>query len=522
MSLLALLLPAETPVEDYPFVPSDVALYHRTAQGADGGALDAQTWDDMLLQPYSAQLAKETSIFGQQELHRRLHADDGVAAASAVRVRALTSDPGQRQSLHKTCDGLRRADREISEHLFGAEAPPKPRWVPLLRWLPVAFLLSVGVALASGWMALWGVVVALWLLLMGVQVRYRDDAEAWFRIQRSMQQMLRTHSLLAKLEQPLAAPFRDDAARAGKINRAIAQSLTRNLPGVREYADWLWQMNIRDYFHSREVARLNVEFLRHSFRMVAALEADVALARHLAQTPGHCWAQRSDARGGELALRQVVHPLLADAAPLSFVLERQGAFISGQNGIGKSTLLRTVGLNLIVARAFGFCYADSAVTPGLPVYSSMQSEDALDGGESLYIAELRRARELLTLAERVPAIFIIDEIFRGTNHLESISAAAAVLHTLSASGKVIVSSHNLVLAPLLADCLAPLCVSSVGGRLQLVPGVLKETNGIALLGARGFDDAVSAKANRVFAWLSDYMAHPADCAGIRAGLRVSS
>jgi DNA mismatch repair ATPase MutS len=181
-------------------------------------------------------------------------------------------------------------------------------------------------------------------------------------------------------------------------------------------------------------------------------------------------------------------------------------------------LLRTVGLNLIVARAFGFCYADSAVTPALAVYSSMQSEDALEGGESLYIAELRRARELLALAERAPAIFIIDEIFRGTNHLESISAATAVLHTLSASGKVIVSSHNLVLAPLLADCLAPLCVSSVDGRLRLAPGVLKETNGIALLGARGFDEAISAKANRVFAWLSDYMAHPADCAGMRNSL----
>jgi hypothetical protein len=516
MSLLDLLLPAETPVEDYPFVPSDVAMYQRTLDSGGGGTLDAQTWDDMLLQPYSAQLAKETSIFGQQELHHRLHADasPGAVAASAVRVRALAADAGQRQLLHKTCDGLRRSDREISEHLFGAEAPAKPRWVVFLRWLPVAFLLSVVLALASGWMALWGVVVALWLLLMGVQVRFRDDAEAWFRIQRTMQQMLRTHSLLARLDQPLAAPFREDAARAGKINRAIGQPLTRNLPGVREYADWLWQMNIRNYFDSREVVRLNVDFLRRSFRLVAALEANVALARHLAQTPRYCWTEQGDA----VALTQVVHPLLADAAPLSFALERQGAFISGQNGIGKSTLLRTVGLNLIVARAFGFCYAERALTPGLPVYSSMQSEDALDGGESLYIAELRRAHELLALAGQAPAIFIIDEIFRGTNHLESISAATAVLHTLSASGKVIVSSHNLVLAPLLADCLVPLCVSSVAGRLQLAPGVLQDTNGIALLGTRGFDAAISAKANRVYDWLSDYMAHPADCAGVRASL----
>jgi hypothetical protein len=520
MSLFALLLPADAPVADYPFVPADVALYHRTVHGADAGLIDAQTWDDMLLQPYSAQLAHETSIFGQQELHRRLQ-DGGpdaragahaATAASAVRVRALVADAGQRQLLHKTCEGLRRSDREISEHLFGAAAPARPRWVALLHWLPPAFLLSAVLALFTGWLPLWGMVLALWVALMIAQVRFRDEAEEWGRIRNSIQQLLRTHSLLAKLD----APWREDAAQAGKINRAIGPSMVRHMPGAREYADWLWLLNIRDYFNGREVARQHIEFLRQSFRLVAALEADVALARHLTQTRRHCWAKH----GADVALTQVVHPLLAQASPLSIALDRQGAFISGQNGIGKSTLLRTVGLNLIVARAFGFCYADDASTPGLPVYSSMQSEDALEGGESLYIAELRRARELLALADRAPAIFIIDEIFRGTNHLESISAATAVLHTLSASGKVIVSSHNLVLAPLLADCLTPLCVASVDGALHLAPGVLKETNGITLLGARGFDPAISAKANRVFDWLSDYMAHPADCTAIRASLHT--
>lgn len=99
----------------------------------------------------------------------------------------------------------------------------------------------------------------------------------------------------------------------------------------------------------------------------------------------------------------------------------KGAFISEQNGIGKSTLLRTVGLNLLVARAFGFCYARKATVSMLPVYASMQNEDSLLGGESLYIAELQRARELLAAAAGPHrGILIIDEFFRGTNHMESV------------------------------------------------------------------------------------------------------
>ena len=92
-----------------------------------------------------------------------------------------------------------------------------------------------------------------------------------------------------------------------------------------------------------------------------------------------------------------------------------------------------------------------------------------------------------------------------------------MLHTLAQSGRVLVSSHNLVLAPLLADVLAPLCVSAPDGdqsRLRIAPGVLAETNGIALLSARGFDDAIAAKARRVHDWLSDYMMHPAPSSGV--------
>ncbi|HWW71270.1 MAG TPA: hypothetical protein VN089_15115, partial [Duganella sp.] len=65
-------------IVDFPYVASDVALYQRIVDGGHG-ALDAQTWDDMLLPQYSAQLARGSSILGQQELHRRLHvpADDG-------------------------------------------------------------------------------------------------------------------------------------------------------------------------------------------------------------------------------------------------------------------------------------------------------------------------------------------------------------------------------------------------------------------------------------------------------------
>jgi DNA mismatch repair ATPase MutS len=99
-------------------------------------------------------------------------------------------------------------------------------------------------------------------------------------------------------------------------------------------------------------------------------------------------------------------------------------------------------------------------------------------------------------------VFVIDEIFRGTNHLESVSAATAVLHQLARHHLVLVSSHNLELAPLLRDRLAPFCVAAAGDGVTVRAGVLRETNGIRLLADNGFDEAIERDAVTVFQWLS--------------------
>jgi hypothetical protein len=562
--MLNMLAGFAAPVIDYPFARSDVAKYERALSardGADAVQVDDQTWDDMLLDQYSDRLARETSIFGQQELHRRLRG--GAAGADSLsRVRALVDDDAGRAALHTTCKDLRCAEAEIAEWLFGAGPQPAPRWSKHLPWMPWVFLLQIPLALF--WWPAWLLACAAWVGLMTVQVRFYEQSQQWERLVGTLQLQLRVHSRLggaaagqggksaafgeagdAGVASSAAGLFRDGVALAGKISRKLGRSpMERVIPGMKEYGEWIWLNNIRRYFQGRDLFLAQREFLRDSYRMVAALEADIALARELSGAQSSCWntaiaatvtaataaaaatsvttaAAASalvppDAGSGGLRLQLdgVLHPLLEQAMPLTLALGGKGAFISGQNGIGKSTLLRTLGLNLITARAFGFCYARSAAVPLLPVYSSMQSEDSLAGGESLYIAELRRARELLALSGEGRAVFIIDEIFRGTNHLESVSGAAAVLDTLAQHGTVIVSSHNLVLAPLLAHRLAPLCVGAEDGQLRVRPGVLAHTNGLTLLGTRGFGPAIEAKAAQVHSWLSDYLAHPDDCGDV--------
>ena len=509
VQLRSLVQVAEPEPVDYPFAASDIAQLQRITHQADVASLDAPTWQGMLIDPYFARLTGTVSIFGKQVLHQRL-ADgmtDASRAAMVLRLRALMADPVQLEQLSLACRPLRHADAEIAALLFEQALPPVPRWA-FMTWLLFAGMLASLAALALSPAAWFGVAACLYQLI-ALQMRYHEPMAVWDRTAGSLQMLLLTSDSLARLEHPVLDGFNAAGARARKLNRRLPRSPWLALmPGLQTYRDWFVAANVKHHFKRIRLVGRNRDFLRECYLRCATLEADIALAQHLLATPGFCWATPS--ADGAIDFAEAVHPLLERAAPLSISLHGQGAFISGQNGIGKSTLLRTIGLNLVVARAFGFCYARKATVSMLPVYASMQSEDSLLGGESLYIAELQRAQELLAIgAGPHRGTILIDEIFRGTNHQESVAAAAAVLDELAAHSMVIVSSHNLVLASLLAHRLAPWCVArDAHGALAIAPGVLAHTNGIALLAQRGFSGQIEAKAAAVFDWLGAYLAKP--------------
>jgi DNA mismatch repair ATPase MutS len=175
--------------------------------------------------------------------------------------------------------------------------------------------------------------------------------------------------------------------------------------------------------------------------------------------------------------------------------------------IGKLEAFGKVGLNLMVANAFGYCYASCARVESVSVIASLSNVDSLTRGESTYVSELRRAHEMISATGARPYFYLIDEIFRGTNHLESMAASAAVLRHLSEKGIVIASSHNIGLGKILAGELTALCLNDCGTHktLALKRGILDEPNGIALLNEAGFSTEIQESANQILRSLTQDM-----------------
>lgn len=148
------------------------------------------------------------------------------------------------------------------------------------------------------------------------------------------------------------------------------------------------------------------------------------------------------------------HPLLHKNVSVDndFTIEQGGsvAIVTGSNMSGKSTFLRSVGVNTVLAYTGAPVCASSFVCPIVTIYSSMRINDDLSSKVSTFYAELLRIKKIVEAVKRDEIIlFLLDELFRGTNSQDSHDGAVAVLHALSNKKSIgIVSTHDLDLCKL--------------------------------------------------------------------------
>jgi DNA mismatch repair ATPase MutS len=148
---------------------------------------------------------------------------------------------------------------------------------------------------------------------------------------------------------------------------------------------------------------------------------------------------------------QLGHPLIPSAKcvrnDLSLCGETRVLLISGSNMSGKSTLLRAVGINTVLAMAGAPVRARRMQLTPLQIGASILINDSLQEGSSRFYAEITRLRHICDLAEdHPPVLFLLDELLQGTNSKDRLIGAEGVVRALLASGAIgLISTHDLAL-----------------------------------------------------------------------------
>lgn len=132
----------------------------------------------------------------------------------------------------------------------------------------------------------------------------------------------------------------------------------------------------------------------------------------------------------EMAVEDLYHPLLQEAVANSFQVAG-GTLVTGSNASGKSTFLKNVAMNSILAQTLVTCTCSSYQAPFLKVMTSMALRDDIESGESYFIVEIKSLKRILEESKkREPLLCIIDEVLRGTNTVERIAASSRILNAL--------------------------------------------------------------------------------------------
>ena len=233
--------------------------------------------------------------------------------------------------------------------------------------------------------------------------------------------------------------------------------------------------------------------------VLGRFEALLSLARFSYEHPDYPFAQFVEG-AASFEAEQLGHPLIAATKrvcnDVSIVAPVRVWLVSGSNMSGKSTLLRSVGINTVLAMAGApVCARRMRLTP-LQVGASIRVNDSLHEGSSRFYAEITRLRQLFDPCE-LPLLFLMDELLQGTNSVDRRIGAQGVIRALLERGAIgLVSTHDLALSDIVDAAQGSLVNVHFqdeirDGKLyfdfKLQPGVVTKSNGIELMRSIGLD-----------------------------------
>lgn len=475
--------------------------------GAANVHVDDKTWLDLEFPEIFARFDTTITPLGRQHLFStmRTYVDDPRILVARYRcAEALRSDDALRERIQLALTPLKDDGYAgVVDVLFG-EAPVAVKYPRLLLLWSAVGLMTLLATLAS--------FLPPWVLLVTVVINVLIIVRTFGSLRRDSEALKRALAMLP-VAQTLAwfgADCPQFAALAQlRAQRSDRKLLKKTLRGFllfqKELVQWaaIW-LNVTFLLELVAYARALKHMaavrsvLQSTWQLLGEIDASIAVASALEFSPVHCLPELSSAP--LIDIDEGCHPLLAKPTRNTLRLHGRSALIAGSNMAGKTTMIKMVGTNIILGRTLGFCLASRAIIPQSTVMASIRREHSVDSGKSHYFGEIERLQTFIEYAsKKLCRVFVIDELFSGTNTIERIAIARAVLERLGSDAQVLVTTHDVELQQDLSDDYDlyhfqenPDIEGFFDYRLR--PGAAVERNAIRLLGRVGFPSDIVTRA----------------------------
>lgn len=251
--------------------------------------------------------------------------------------------------------------------------------------------------------------------------------------------------------------LKQDANRFKKFRKGSAWLTQKQASGdladmAMDYVRMLTHIDIIKYNSMLSFFKNNRDVLNRMFINVGLLDSMTAAASFRIMLPMYCEPELVKSKQPGLSVTDLYHPML-ESPVVNSITEEQSVLLTGSNASGKSTFIKTLAINAILAQTIFTSTSKSYKGSFFMIYSSMALRDNILGKESYYIVEIKSLKRILDRVNKeYPILCFIDEVLRGTNTLERIAASSRILYSLSRmNALVFAATHDLELTQILGN-----------------------------------------------------------------------
>lgn len=269
---------------------------------------------------------------------------------------------------------------------------------------------------------------------------------------------------------------------------------------LADYGRMIFHLDIMQFNKMMSEVRSKKDNIDELITLSGSVETAIAIGAYRASMGEWCIPVFKQGRG--LCMENGYHPLLAEPVKNS-IDTSGGVLLTGSNASGKSTFLKTVAINAILAQTIYTALSDRYEGEIYHIYSSMALRDDLGSGESYYIVEIKSLKRIIDAALNGQRILcFVDEVLRGTNTVERIAASTQILQSFAQSNVLcFAATHDIELTSLLENSYEnyhfeeEIKDGDVLFNYELKSGKARTRNAIKLLEVMGYHKNIIGQAN---------------------------
>jgi DNA mismatch repair ATPase MutS len=488
-----------------------ISIYHNNIISKDSeDFVDDRTWNDLDFDTIFSKMDRNVSSIGQQYLYHILHKyenDEAILKERYSLIQYLRKSSSLRESLQLLLSSLTNTKAYFIPSLIISNIPPRSKYYYLLIILSILMFISSSIIYFIPYFLLITLgFLTINIILSNILSSKIYDYFAGFSSLRTLL-IIASKTCKVKSEIPIKELnyLRNKKRLINKLSKKLGkfvidkEGLNDFVRAAIEYLNLFFLYDLIAYYKSVNILNKYQKEIRGIYESLASLDTYISIASYVEEHNTITTPVFNDC--GKIGFDNISHPLLENAVPNTIADLSRSVLITGSNMSGKTTFIKTVGINIILAQTLYFCHADKFETHQFKVKSAIKREENLKESKSYFFVEIEELQSFIKLAQRNKNyLFLIDEIFRGTNTIERLAISTSVLEFLNQHGKVLVTTHDIELQDLLEDSYA---MYHFGDQVndgkyyfnyKIQKGPCLSGNAIKLLEIKGYPKSITEKA----------------------------